>query len=145
MSVLSGSMEPEYHVGALVLINTNASAENLSVGDVVTYQLNEESVVTHRVVSVNTVAQTFRTKGDANDIEDLSDVSFAQFIGVPAINIPKLGDFIMNMKSRKNIGIALIFLAFMIVLLVLPTLLSPDHPPRSEAKAQEAKRELQNT
>ena len=63
--VLSGSMEPELPVGALVIIQKQ---DSYSAGDVVTYQEENGTLVTHRLMSVkNGVAVT---KGDANNTED---------------------------------------------------------------------------
>ena len=51
-TVLSGSMEPTYHVGSLIYVKETPAAE-IEVGDPITYVVNEDLLVsTHRVVEV---------------------------------------------------------------------------------------------
>lgn len=73
-TVLSGSMEPTYHTGSVIYVKKIA-AEDIQAGTVITFMLNEDTVVTHRVVEVvpdeeDPTVLRFRTKGDANDAED---------------------------------------------------------------------------
>ena len=49
--VLSGSMEPEYHVGSLIYVKS-VDYKTLQVGDDITYMLDEDTVVTHRIIEV---------------------------------------------------------------------------------------------
>ena len=46
--VLSGSMEPQIHTGAIAFVNTKDTA--VKVGDVVTYRLANDELVTHRII-----------------------------------------------------------------------------------------------
>lgn len=94
-TVLSGSMEPTYHVGALVFVKP---ADPLSVqpGDPITYLIAENTVVTHRVTEVlpdgdDPSVVRFRTKGDANDVEDGTLVHGNNLIGKPVFSVPLLG------------------------------------------------------
>ena len=50
-SVLSGSMEPTYHVGSLIYVK-NVDYRELQPGDVITFLLDEDTVATHRIVEV---------------------------------------------------------------------------------------------
>ena len=51
-TVLSGSMEPAYHVGSLIYVKETAP-EKIEVGDPITYVVNEDLLVsTHRVVDI---------------------------------------------------------------------------------------------
>ena len=52
MAVLSGSMEPTYHVGSLVYIS-KTSPEKINEGDPVTFSIGSDTVVTHRVVKAD--------------------------------------------------------------------------------------------
>lgn len=57
-TVLSGSMEPTYHVGALIYVKDIAPAE-IAVGTPITFVVNDDLLVaTHRVVEV----QVYETK-----------------------------------------------------------------------------------
>ena len=49
--VLSGSMEPEYHVGSLIYVKS-VDYKTLQVGDDITYMLDKDTVVTHRIIEV---------------------------------------------------------------------------------------------
>lgn len=54
-SVLSGSMEPTYHVGALIYVQ-KAAPEEISVGDPITFVVNADLLVaTHRVVEIEKI------------------------------------------------------------------------------------------
>ena len=73
-SVLSGSMEPTYHVGSLIYVK-NVDYRELQPGDVITFLLDEDTVATHRIVEVvpdenEPETLRYRTKGDANEAED---------------------------------------------------------------------------
>lgn len=90
-SVLSGSMEPAYQVGDLIYaVPTNA--EEIEVGDVISFLLNEEGLIaTHRVVEIDEANQHIYTKGDANEIRDGKPVHFNNVVGVVRFKIPMLG------------------------------------------------------
>ena len=53
LAVLSGSMEPNIHVGSIVYVDKSVQGEELEVGDVVTYSLQSGTYVTHRVISTD--------------------------------------------------------------------------------------------
>ena len=117
-TIISGSMEPQYSVGDLIYVK-NVDVNTITVGEPITFVLNEELVVaTHRVVRVDTENQHFYTKGDANEIEDSDPVHFNNVIGVPQFSIPKLGyvsAFVQNppgMYITVGVGIVLILLVF---------------------------------
>ena len=75
MAVLSGSMEPTYHVGGLVFVQ---KVEPIWCRSRRFYHVHywNDTVVTHRVIEVNKEEQSFKTKGDANDNEDGGSVAF---------------------------------------------------------------------
>ena len=62
--VLSGSMEPAYKTGSIIYVKD--ASEELQKGDVITYQLNDNTVATHRIVEVieESGEIAYRTKGD---------------------------------------------------------------------------------
>ena len=86
--VLSGSMEPEYHVGSVVYVE-KSSIDDIEVGDVITFYINDNTVVTHRVVDNDT--ESFHTKGDANETEDGGSVAYDKVVGKVVLNVPYLG------------------------------------------------------
>ena len=73
-SVLSGSMEPTYHTGALIY-GKKVDPYTIQAGQPITFMLDEDTIATHRVVAVvpdekDPSVIRFRTKGDANAAED---------------------------------------------------------------------------
>jgi len=95
LTVLTGSMDPTYPPGTLVVVTPTEPAD-IRVGDVMTYQLEsgKAALVTHRVVGkvFNTRGDiTFTTKGDANDSPDPAPVQEIQIVGTVAYAVPYLG------------------------------------------------------
>ena len=76
-TVLSGSMEPNIHVGSEV-IATPVQADSIREGDVVTFTPpgRPNILVTHRVVKIITTSdgKAWITKGDANGVADIWQV-----------------------------------------------------------------------
>jgi len=94
-SVLSGSMEPAYPVGTLVIVRATDPAE-IRIGDVLTYQAESGRAVfvTHRVVaraSESDGTLSFTTQGDANTAADAEPVLAAQVVGRVSYALPFLG------------------------------------------------------
>lgn len=117
-TVISGSMEPTYYPGDLIYVK-RAQAEEIKVGDPVTFVLNEDLVVaTHRVTKIDYENQRFYTKGDNNMIEDINPVHFKNLIGKPIFRIPYLGYISKWVQSPPGLyiaiaaGIALLGLVF---------------------------------
>lgn len=120
-TVLSGSMEPEYPVGALLCVRP-VDCRSLQCGDVITFHLTENTVATHRIVEVlpnenDPSAVCFRTKGDANAAVDGQTVSADSVIGMPVLTIPLLGYAIAWMQhppgsyAMIGVGVAVVLLA----------------------------------
>lgn len=94
-TILTGSMEPTYPPGTLVVVRP-VNTGDLSVGDVVTVQLEsgKETVVTHRIVAIQyraDGAQQFITQGDANEVPDDEVRLPVQIRGEVWYSIPYLG------------------------------------------------------
>ncbi len=89
--VLSGSMEPKIHTGAVAFVNTKDI--EVSQGEIITYCLSKadgsEAIVTHRVIGED--EDGFITKGDANDSEDMTRITQTQIVGTYIFSIPMLG------------------------------------------------------
>lgn len=96
--VLSGSMEPEIHTGAVAIVNTKDT--EVETGDIVTYRLpktdGSEALVTHRIIGED--AGGYITKGDANDVEDMTRVTQTQIVGTCIGSVPMLGYLLANRK-----------------------------------------------
>lgn len=122
MAVLSGSMEPTIPVGSLVYVKPVEAVE-LEVGDVCTYYLSGgETFVTHRVISIDTDAQTLVTQGDANNTAD-GDVSFGQVYGRADFHLPYLGIAIQNIRTPVGIMSICGMLMLIILLNFIPAII----------------------
>jgi signal peptidase len=101
-TVLSGSMEPAYHVGSIIYVMDIEPTE-LKVGDPVTFRLSGNTIATHRIIEVfneGTSQLSFRTKGDANQIAD-GEIPASAVIGKPVFTIPYLG-YISNFIQKPQ-------------------------------------------
>ena len=141
-TVLSGSMEPTYHVGSLIYVK-KVDYRELESGDVITFMLDEDTVATHRIVEVVPDAEDptvlrYRTKGDANESEDGSLVHYKNVIGCPVFTIPKLGYVANYIQNPPGTYIAISAGAILLLLMFLPDLFS-DNKNDSE-KPQKTKR-----
>lgn len=129
-TVLSGSMEPTYHVGSLIYVK-DVDPYELESGDVITFMLDEDTVATHRVVEVvpdenDPTVVRFRTKGDANDAEDGSLVHYKNVIGSPVFTIPGLGYVASYIQHPPGTYVAISGGAFLLLLVFLPDLFGKD-------------------
>jgi signal peptidase len=134
MGILSGSMEPAYHVGGLVFIDTGAGAGEIRVGDAIAYRLSEETVVTHRVTAVDAGGRAFTTKGDANNSEDPAPVPFDSLIGRAVFHVPRAGYILMNLSTPKGFAAGSILVAVLIILFVIPVLSAPGRGEGADTK-----------
>ncbi len=125
-AVLSGSMEPTYHVGSIIYVKSVDPGE-IEVGDPITFVMNEElTVATHRVVRIDTENRAFYTKGDANNDPDAAPVNFNNLLGKPVFTIPYLGYVSSFVQSPPGIYIAVGVGALLLALAFLPDMLGSD-------------------
>lgn len=139
--VLSGSMEPTYHVGSLIYVK-NVDPHKLESGDVITFMLDEDTVATHRIVEVvpddtDPSVVRFRTKGDANDAEDGALVHYRNVIGSPIFTIPKLGYVANYIQNPPGTYIAISAGALLLLLVFLPDLFDGEDGKRKKTKGTE--------
>ena len=139
-TVLSGSMEPTYHVGSLIYVK-DVDTDELKAGDVITYMLDEDTIVTHRIVDVipdetDPSIIRFQTKGDANDSVDGSLVHYKNVIGTPVFSIPKLGYLANYIQQPPGRYIAISAGAIILLLVFLPDLFSDDDKSEKKKKKQ---------
>ena len=139
-SVISGSMEPEYPVGALIYVKEVKPSE-VEVGDVITFMLDEDTVATHRIVEVvpdetDSSVLRFKTKGDANAAEDGSLVHYKNVIGTPVFTIPKLGYVANYIQNPPGMYVAISAGAILLLLVFLPDLFSKDEKEGTKKKGK---------
>lgn len=143
-TVLSGSMEPTYHVGSLIYVK-DVDTDELKAGDVITYMLDEDTIVTHRIADVipdetDPSIIRFQTKGDANDSVDGSLVHYKNVIGTPVFSIPKLGYLAYYIQKPPGRYIAISAGAIILLLVFLPDLFSDDDKSEKKKKKQNNER-----
>lgn len=139
-TVLSGSMEPAYHVGSLIYVR-DVDYKLLQPGDVITFLLDEDTVATHRIIEVlvdEDDPDTLRyfTKGDANEAPDGSSVHYRNIIGTPVFTIPYLGYLANYIQQPPGMYVAIAAGAILIMLVFLPDLFADDE----EEKQKKAKK-----
>ncbi len=130
-TVLSGSMEPTYHVGSLIYVK-NAEHRRIKSGDVITFMLNENTVATHRVTEVipdkkEPGIYCYRTKGDANESEDAGLVEHRNVIGTPVLTIPYLGYVAGCIQSPPGRYAAISVGAILLLLVFIPDFIAAGH------------------
>ena len=119
--VISGRMEPAIPVGSMVYSKA-VDPKLLETGDVIVFYSSntaqggtgagEVIPVTHRVVLNDTTNGEITTKGDANEKNDISKVTYLNVEGKVIFHIPQLGYLAAPLSSMKGkIALALIILA----------------------------------
>lgn len=136
-AVLSGSMEPTYHVGSLIYVK-DVDPFELESGEVITFMLDENTVATHRIVEVvpdeeDASVVRFRTKGDANENADSSLVHYKNVIGSPVFTIPQLGYVVSYIQNPPGTYVAISAGAILLLLVFLPDLFGDDKKKKKDA------------
>lgn len=138
--VLSGSMEPTYHVGSLIYVKS-VDYKDLKVGDPITYMVSQDTVVTHRIIEVlvdeedpNTIR--YFTQGDANDVPDGMSVHYKNIIGKPVFSIPYLGYVSNYIQNPPGSYVSIAAGALLILLVFLPDIFAEDESSKKKEKEQ---------
>jgi len=105
--VLTDSMFPEIESGDLIICRTS-EPEDIAVGDVISFfdpAGNGTSIVTHRVVEVmqENGSLAWKTKGDANNVEDSALVPAQKLVGVYRSRIAGAGNIAMFMQTTQGL------------------------------------------
>lgn len=134
-TVLSGSMEPTYHTGALIYVK-EVDYKEIEPGQVITFMLDEKTIATHRVVEVvpdneDPTVLRYKTKGDANEAEDGSLVHYKNVLGTPVFTIPYLGYLANFIQHPPGMYIAISAGAILLILVFLPDILFDDEEEKN--------------
>lgn len=111
--VLSGSMEPNLHVGSLSFINKNYKYEDVKKDDIIAFKTDTGVLVAHRVHDIEN--NEFITKGDANENPDAVNVNKLNYIGKNVFNIPYAGYAIRWIQTPKGKIISITIIVCLIV------------------------------
>ena len=117
MIVLSGSMETSIHTGDLVFVKI-VDTTTLKENDVVAFRNEEDTVTTHRIIEIvyENGKQYFKTKGDANNIEDANLVEMEDVEGLYVGRLAGVGNFLMFIQ--KPIGLCTVLLVILVIGLI---------------------------
>lgn len=134
--VLSGSMEPTIMTGDLVLTK-EIPAETIAKDDIITFKIDKDTVVTHRVTEVvnDDGVLSFLTKGDANIGSDASEVKPENLEGKYLLRVAGLGRFAMFLQTPMGM---LIFVVTPLCLFIVYDILS-----RKRRSKQKSNREAE--
>ena len=146
-TVLSGSMEPAYKTGSVIYVKP-VDPLTLETGDVITFMMDEDTVATHRIAGIVPDEDEpdiirFRTKGDANDMEDATLVHCANVVGTPIFSIPGLGYVVNYIQNPPGTYIAISMGALLLMLVFLPDLFDEEEEkkPKKEKTRKRRKEE----
>lgn len=139
-TVLSGSMEPNYHVGSIIYVK-KVEPTTLQAGDVISFMLNENTVATHRIVEVvpdeeDPTVLRFRTKGDNNAIEDSNLVHYKNVLGKVVGTIPYLGYVSDFVQHPPGTYIVVVLMALMALLVFVPDIIGQKKALDAEKAAE---------
>lgn len=112
--VVTGSMEPNYNIGDLIIIK-DTPVEDLKIGDVINFvSHNGKDTITHRITEIveENGKKLYKTKGDNNNTEDKELVQTNQIKGILLFKISKLGTIITKFIT----GSGIIVLCILIIL-----------------------------
>lgn len=102
LTVLTGSMEPTYSPGDMVI---SVPQENYAIGDVVTFQpvSGDPTLVTHRVVGVSQSLDSIEyiTQGDANGAQD-DPIVAEQVMGKVIYHLPYVGHLANTVGNNRE-------------------------------------------
>jgi signal peptidase I len=101
-AVLSGSMEPVFNVGGLVVIQP-VDPQTLRTGDAISFKIpNVNTPICHRIIDIRSIKGKayLQTKGDANQDADQNLVPLTDVNGKAIFHIPYVG----RLTEIKNLG-----------------------------------------
>ena len=98
-------------VGSACFVSTYTSYDSISAGDIISFRVNDEILVTHRVIRITD--EGFITQGDENDTPDPDPVTRENYIGRTFLALPGVGSVLGALDSlwgRAVLGVILLAL-----------------------------------
>lgn len=117
-AVLSGSMEPAFMTGSIIVVKQPDSKEHLKTEDIITFKSGDK-LITHRIVEVKKTKAgvLYQTKGDNNDAPDMEYVQPENITGKYAgFTIPYAG-YAAEFAASKEGAALLLFIPGLLLLL----------------------------
>lgn len=139
---MSGTAEDHIEVGDLIFV-TKADTDTLEVGDVISF-MRGGIVITHRIIQIDTDddgGRLFTTKGDANNVEDDTQATEGDVVGVYKGRIAGVGDFAMFLQ--KPLGM-LVFIGIPMCIFIIYDIVSRQKEGASRSRrTAEMEKELE--
>ncbi|KAF0822215.1 signal peptidase I [Cytobacillus firmus] len=110
-TVLSGSMEPTFKTGSIIVVKPVEDPSALKKEDIITFMEEEGQLVTHRITDVIKSGENtlYKTKGDNNEEADSTLVMAQNVVGeYTGFTFPLVGYFIDFAKSKNGTSLMLI-------------------------------------
>ena len=119
LQVMSGSMSGEFETGDTILIKEIKNESDLKIGDVITYRIAKNTLVTHRIVNITKIGESlnYTLKGDANNVEDSEKILFSSIEGIYVKKLILIGKIISFMQ--KPYGMVIIFVVPILLILYI--------------------------
>lgn len=108
-SVLSNSMQPVFSAGDY-LVAYQTDYEDLETGNIITFQLDNQLIVTHRIA--DRIYDGYVTKGDANEFVDEFIATPESYVAKYVFHIPYLGQILIWLSHP------LVFVAFCFIIAI---------------------------
>lgn len=110
--IKTNSMEPSIKNGD-VIITKKVPEEKIQVGDIITFK-QDADIITHRISRIEEEnGKKYITKGDNNNIEDSSKITYQEIKGKEIITIPYLGKIINILQNKIVFWIILLIILIM--------------------------------
>ena len=119
LQVMSGSMSGEFETGDTILIKEIKEESDLKIGDVITYRIAKNTLVTHRIVNITKIGESlnYTLKGDANNVEDSEKILFSSIEGIYVKKLILIGKIISFMQ--KPYGMVILFVVPILLILYI--------------------------
>lgn len=143
-TIVSPSMVPAINVLDVVVTTRVDNPEKLKKGDIITFDSTDYRysgvLVTHRIVDIDKTSSgdyLFVTKGDNNNTQDSSRISFNDIYGKVLFRIPKIGYIQYYLSSVLGWVAIIIVPAVMIICYDIYKLIKTLKSPNKESNKQD--------
>ena len=106
--VVTGSMQPTIMTGSVCFVNERIPFNQIHEQDIIAFRIGDNTTVTHRAIKVEN--GTIFTQGDANNVEDASQVTENNFIGKTIFWIPEIGKYVFALRTKRGIVTMALFI-----------------------------------
>lgn len=114
-TVISGSMEPTLKVGDYIIVKSKPF-EQVQDKEIISFK-QENVLVTHRVMQH--VGDKLQTRGDANNVNDLVEVTADDYVGSYQFRIPQLGRLMIWLQDPLIYSIVMAVIALRIAVMLI--------------------------